>query len=69
LHRAHFRILSGDGATNVLLVTLVAPAVSMILGPLVLHERLLVRQFPGFAIIAIGLAFIDGRPPAGLVGR
>jgi drug/metabolite transporter (DMT)-like permease len=63
----YFRILSGAGATNVLLVTLVAPATSVILGALFLHERLLARQFTGFAIIAIGLAFIDGRLPRALL--
>ena len=59
----YFRILSGAGATNVLLVTLVAPATSVVLGALFLHERLLAQQFLGFAIIALGLAFIDGRLP------
>ena len=63
----YFRILSGAGATNVLLVTLMAPATSVILGALFLHERLLARQFVGFAVIAIGLAFIDGRLPRALV--
>lgn len=60
----YFRILSGAGATNVLLVTLVAPATSVILGALFLHEQLLTRQLVGFGLIAIGLAFIDGRLPA-----
>jgi drug/metabolite transporter (DMT)-like permease len=64
----YFRILSGAGATNVLLVTLVAPATSVVLGALFLHERLLARQFLGFALIAIGLAFIDGRLPRALLG-
>jgi drug/metabolite transporter (DMT)-like permease len=59
----YFRILSGAGATNVLLVTLLAPATSVILGALFLHEQLLARQFFGFALIAVGLAFIDGRLP------
>jgi drug/metabolite transporter (DMT)-like permease len=63
----YFRILSGAGATNVLLVTLVAPATSVILGALILHERLLARQFVGFAIIALGLAFIDGRLPRAML--
>jgi drug/metabolite transporter (DMT)-like permease len=62
----YFRILSGAGATNVLLVTLVAPATSVILGALLLHEQLLTRQFLGFGLIAIGLAFIDGRLPRAL---
>jgi drug/metabolite transporter (DMT)-like permease len=64
----YFRILSGAGATNVLLVTLLAPATSVVLGALFLHERLLARQFLGFALIAVGLAFIDGRLPRALFG-
>jgi drug/metabolite transporter (DMT)-like permease len=63
----YFRILSGAGATNVLLVTLLAPATSVVLGALFLHERLLARQFLGFALIAIGVAFIDGRLPRALL--
>jgi drug/metabolite transporter (DMT)-like permease len=63
-----FRILAGAGATNVVLVTLLVPATSMILGALFLHERLLTRQFLGFALIVLGLAFIDGRLPRVLFG-
>ena len=62
----YFRILAGAGATNVLLVTLLVPATSVILGALFLHERLALRQFLGFALIATGLAFIDGRIPRAL---
>ena len=51
-----------------LLVTLLAPATSVILGALFLHERLLAQQFLGFAMIALGLAFIDGRLPRALLG-
>jgi hypothetical protein len=40
----------------------------VVLGALFLHEWLLVRQFLGFALIAIGLAFIDGRLPRALSG-
>jgi drug/metabolite transporter (DMT)-like permease len=65
----YFRILAGAGATNVLLVTLLVPATSVILGALFLNERLLTRQFLGFALIAIGLAFIDGRLPRALIAR
>ena len=64
----YFRILAGAGATNVLLVTLLAPATAVILGALFLHERLAAHQFLGFALIAIGLAFIDGRVPRALLG-
>ena len=59
----YFRILAGAGATNVLLVTLLVPATSVVLGALFLHERLSLRQFVGFAVIALGLVFIDGRLP------
>ena len=65
----YFRILAGAGATNVLLVTLLVPATSVILGALFLHERLLPRQFLGFALIALGLAFIDGRLPRALARK
>jgi drug/metabolite transporter (DMT)-like permease len=64
----YFRILSGAGATNVLLVTLAAPATSVVLGALFLHERLLARQFLGLALVAVGLAFIDGRLPRAIFG-
>jgi hypothetical protein len=47
-------------------VTLVARATSVIVGALFLHEQLLTRQFLGFGLIAIGLAFIDGRLPRAL---
>ena len=62
----YFRILAGAGATNVLLVTLLTPATAVILGALFLHERLAAHQFLGFSLIAIGLAFIDGRLPRAL---
>ena len=65
----YFRILAGAGATNVLLVTLLVPATSVVLGALFLQERLMARQFAGFALIALGLVFIDGRLPRALVRR
>jgi drug/metabolite transporter (DMT)-like permease len=65
----YFRILAGAGATNVLLVTLLVPVNSVLLGALFLDERLVMRQFLGFGLIAIGLAFIDGRLPRALLGE
>ena len=65
----YFRILAGAGATNVLLVTLLTPATAVMLGALFLHERLTAHQVLGFALIAAGLAFIDGRLPRALVAR
>lgn len=64
-----FRILAGAGATNVVLVTLLVPVTSVILGALFLHERLVARQFLGFALVALGLVFIDGRLPRALIAR
>jgi drug/metabolite transporter (DMT)-like permease len=65
----YFRILAGAGATNVLLVTLLVPVSSLLLGALFLHERLIARQFAGFAVIALGLVFIDGRAPRWIARR
>lgn len=57
----YFRILASAGATNVLLVTLLVPVSAILLGALVLGERLEPRHFAGMALIAAGLAAIDGR--------
>jgi drug/metabolite transporter (DMT)-like permease len=57
----YFRILAGAGATNVVLVTLLAPASSILLGAIFLHEHLEIRHFLGLALIGLGLACIDGR--------
>ena len=59
----YFRILATAGATNVLLVTLLVPVSAIMLGALVLGERLLPRHFLGMALIGLGLMFIDGRLP------
>lgn len=57
----YFRILSTAGATNSLLVTLLMPVTAMILGMAVLGERLDPRHFAGCALLAAGLAAVDGR--------
>lgn len=58
----YFRILATAGATNLLLVTFLIPVTAILLGALVLGERLEPRNFGGMAVIALGLALIDGRP-------
>ncbi len=58
----YFRILATSGATNLLLVTLLIPVTAILLGVLVLGERLAPVQLAGMALIALGLAAIDGRP-------
>ncbi|MDR6952413.1 drug/metabolite transporter (DMT)-like permease [Ancylobacter sp. 3268] len=57
-----FRILGRNGATNISLVTFLVPVSAVLLGALVLGEALEPREFIGFALIALGLATIDGRP-------
>jgi drug/metabolite transporter (DMT)-like permease len=56
-----FRILAGGGAINSSLVTLLIPVSAILLGSLVLGERLAASHFAGMALIAIGLLSIDGR--------
>jgi drug/metabolite transporter (DMT)-like permease len=56
-----FRILSSSGATNVALVTFLVPVSAILLGSLVLGERLEPKHFAGMAFITLGLAAIDGR--------
>lgn len=66
----YFRLLASAGATNSLLVTFLIPISAIMLGALFLDERLEPRHFAGIALIAAGLAAIDGRlfsrrrPPA-----
>ena len=57
----YFRILTAAGATNIMLVTLLMPASAIVLGAIVLGERLDWWHFAGMALIALGLAAIDGR--------
>ena len=57
----YFRILATAGATNLLLVTFLMPAVAILLGTAVLGERLGVEQIVGMMLIGAGLAAIDGR--------
>lgn len=56
-----FRILASAGATNVSLVTLLIPVSAILLGSLILGERLKAIQFAGMGLIGLGLVAIDGR--------
>ena len=56
-----FRLLASAGATNLSLVTLLIPVSALLLGALVLGEPLVPRHLVGMALIALGLAVIDGR--------
>jgi len=56
-----FRILATAGATNLMLVTFLIPVSAILLGALILGEDLQPKHFIGMAMIALGLAAIDGR--------
>jgi drug/metabolite transporter (DMT)-like permease len=58
----YFRILRRAGSTNAALVTILVPVSAILLGAAILGDDLLPRHFAGFALIAIGLLVIDGRP-------
>ncbi len=57
----YFRLIETSGATNALLVTLLVPPVAILLGASFLGETLAPQDFIGLALIAAGLAAIDGR--------
>jgi drug/metabolite transporter (DMT)-like permease len=65
----YFRLIDHAGATNAMLVTLLVPAVAILLGGLFLGERLQPQDFVGLALIALGLAAIDGRLLSVAFGR
>src|SRR5512139_1100182 len=57
----YFRLIDSAGATNALLVTLLVPPFAILFGSLFLNEVLAPHDFLGLALIALGLAAIDGR--------
>jgi len=57
----YFRLLASAGATNAILVTLLIPVTAILLGALILDERLQWLHFLGMAVIGLGLLVIDGR--------
>ena len=57
----YFRILARAGATNILLVTFLIPVSAILLGVLILGERLGWNALGGMLLIFAGLIAIDGR--------
>jgi drug/metabolite transporter (DMT)-like permease len=57
----YYRILAAAGSANTMIVTLLIPPVSIILGALVLDESLSPNVYIGLALLALGLAVLDGR--------
>jgi drug/metabolite transporter (DMT)-like permease len=64
-----YRILAVSGGTNSMLVTLLMPVVSILLGVLVLGESFEPRFVVGALVIAAALITIDGRLPRAIVDR
>lgn len=57
----YFKLIDSAGATNALLVTLLVPPTAILLGATFLQETLALQDFAGLALVALGLAAIDGR--------
>ena len=57
----YFRLIDRSGASNAQLVAFLMPILAIILGIAFLNESLSQRQVAGAALIALGLAAIDGR--------
>lgn len=57
----YYRILAKAGSVNLMLVTFLIPVSAILLGTLILGERLAANHFLGMAVIGLGLAAIDGR--------
>ena len=58
----YFRVIGRAGATNALLVTFLVPVSAILLGIVLLGERLETHQIAGMAAIFLGILAIDGRP-------
>jgi drug/metabolite transporter (DMT)-like permease len=65
----YFRILATAGATNAASVTFLVPVSAVLLGTLVLHEKLAPSTLAGMIVIFFGLAVLDGRLVESLRGR
>lgn len=57
----YFRILTTSGATNLMLVTFLIPLSAILLGTLLLGERITLDQLLGMILILLALLIVDGR--------
>lgn len=57
----YYKILATVGVTYISLVTFLIPVMALLLGVLLLNEIITARALLGMAVIAVGLAAIDGR--------
>jgi drug/metabolite transporter (DMT)-like permease len=56
-----FAIVKAAGATNIMLVTLLVPVSAVLLGAIILGERLVLTDAIGMVLIGLSLLAIDGR--------
>ncbi|WP_299783403.1 DMT family transporter [uncultured Roseobacter sp.] len=57
----YYYVLARAGSGNLMLVTLLITPFAILLGALVLDEKLSPNVYAGFALLALGLAVLDGR--------
>ncbi|MGI9288268.1 MAG: DMT family transporter [Pseudomonadales bacterium] len=57
----YFRLLANAGATNLLLVTFLAPISAILLGAVFLQEQLRAEHLAGMLVVGLGFVAIDGR--------
>ena len=57
----YYYVLSRAGSGNLMLVTLLGAPFAIVLGAVVLGEALNPNAYAGFALLALGLAVLDGR--------
>jgi drug/metabolite transporter (DMT)-like permease len=57
----YYRMLASAGVTYISLVTFLIPVIALILGAIFLDEHVSAQALAGMAVIAAGLAAIDGR--------
>ena len=58
----YFRVLRAAGSGNTMLCTLLIAPVAIVLGVVARDETLAPSTYLGFAVLALGLAILDGRP-------
>ena len=57
----YYRVLGMAGSGNLMLVTLLVAPIAIVLGALVLEEKLGANAYAGFGLLVVGLIILDGR--------